>query len=240
MAISFVAIATARNDAGATLTINVPAGTADGDLMIACLYTSGAAVFLAEAGWVDYGVVPAISAANKFTSLMHRFASGEPASYTFDVPAAVGAKDGYICTYRGITTYSVDIKFAEFAGGPPPKPNNIAAQVNPVGAVDLLLHRPIFGLTQFGTLVTHTVDAALNRRGDVPVIGSTGVAFERLTATDEIYNGVADYPARTLTIDNTGHNGNMWSLNILMRPLLAQVVGSAPGFGFGANEPFGP
>lgn len=241
MGITFIAPAVA-NDlvGGTTITLGVPAGTLDGDFMIAVVWgVGGAGAPAVPAGWSDAspGGIPHIDAAFNSSGAMFRFASSEPASYVFTFPTARSPLLGYICTYRGLSHFLTDIKQGEVVGAPPQVATR-PVETNTVGAGDLLIHQPMMGVTQFGTLVTITPDAALNRRADIPAIGATGLEFQRLTATDEIYNAVANFPARTLTVDNTIHLGNIFGLNTMFRPIAAQT--DVPGFGFGqAGAHFG-
>lgn len=221
MAITFVGFASAfDNAAGTTLTISVPTGTSNGDLMIAFLFAPSSGVIppSLETGWVDDGIPPATIVQVRESRAMHRFASGEPASYTFDWSANPGERQGYICAYRGISVYTVDtLSFGESAGAGSQAVVR-AAQTNPVGAKELLIHQPVIGRTQFGAAVDFALDGALTLRG------ATGITNAQIdvAASDEIYNNVADFPARTQTVNDGG--GNVWGMAGMLRPISLQVV----------------
>jgi hypothetical protein len=90
--ISFVASTTLADTAGSTTHVmDVPAGTADGDLMVLFIVASNSAVYTVPTGW---------TAAFNSTSMMscYRTASSEPASYTVTTNSSF-ACSGYIATY---------------------------------------------------------------------------------------------------------------------------------------------
>jgi hypothetical protein len=78
-----------------TLTINVPTGTANGDLMVAMVLTSAStsATWTTPAGWT------AAVTSSSARGVYYRTASSEPASYTFTASGS-GTSQGYIFTYR--------------------------------------------------------------------------------------------------------------------------------------------
>lgn len=91
-----------------SVTISVPTGTADGDLMLAFITSSdtGAAP---GTGWTSVGTTN--PRAGEDFAVFRRIASSEPASYTWSWGA--GGGEGAILTYRGVdTTTPIDVAFA--------------------------------------------------------------------------------------------------------------------------------
>lgn len=86
-----------------THVLNVPTGTIDGDLMITACGQASFMVLTPPAGWTLLTVLqPGPSLA-----IYYRFASSEPASYTW---TTTGNSRGEVATYRGasgIDTYSI-------------------------------------------------------------------------------------------------------------------------------------
>jgi hypothetical protein len=77
-----------------TITINVPSGTADGDLLIAVLTApAGGTTWTTPSGWT-VGIT-----ASQGRTVFYKTASSEPASYTFTSSTSV-TNQGYILTYR--------------------------------------------------------------------------------------------------------------------------------------------
>jgi hypothetical protein len=92
----FIASATTQRTSSGNLTINVPSGTADGDLMVAFMAADGDTTWTGATGWTevaDGGNSPSLRVA-------YKVASSEPASYTF-TSAQSRVTAGSILTYRG-------------------------------------------------------------------------------------------------------------------------------------------
>ena len=106
----FIASATRQNpNTSSSLTINVPSGTTDGDLMVAFMAAEDNLTWTGATGWTevaDQGLAPSLRVAYKVAS------SSEPASYTFtSTDSRLTA--GSILTYRGasydaIGSFAVD------------------------------------------------------------------------------------------------------------------------------------
>ena len=105
---SFVASGSVSVVNTTTMTVPVPSGTADGDLMMLGIYhqhISGAASITTPTGWTLIGVA---DATDKVAAFYHRTASGEPG--TFDVTLVGGGyitSVGAISSYRGVTGIDV-------------------------------------------------------------------------------------------------------------------------------------
>lgn len=101
--ITFVAAATAANSGAATLTINKPSGTLEGDLMISFVSNGNSRTWTGDTGWtevVDDAVNGGIRIAYKVAG------ASEGASYTFTAVEGNATSQGIIVTYRG-ATYSL-------------------------------------------------------------------------------------------------------------------------------------
>ncbi len=95
---TLIATAQTQNAAtGATLVINTPTGTADGDLMVAVMAASGAVTWTGDTSWTepaDQGSSPSLRIAYKTAG------ASEPSSYTFTASTALQRLSGCILTYR--------------------------------------------------------------------------------------------------------------------------------------------
>lgn len=98
MAVAFRSFATGTKTGGTglNLTINVPAGTTDGDCMLAFVLTGTATTAATQASWTTLDSQTGGPTVKSFS----RIASSEPASYTFTVVDAQ-ASIGGIVTYSG-------------------------------------------------------------------------------------------------------------------------------------------
>lgn len=97
---AYVSNATKQNaSSGTALVINKPAGTADGDLMIAVMTSTSGETWTGDTGWTeiaDQGAVPSIRIAYKYAG------ASEPSSYTF-TSSVGGVLSGCIVSYRYAT-----------------------------------------------------------------------------------------------------------------------------------------
>ncbi len=103
MSIAFVDKATVVNETSVTTTtISVPAGVANGHLMLAVVATSGTGPVGAPAGWTTIG--SAFSQGSINGRLAYRVASSEPGSYGWT--HGLGASTGAITALSGVDTAS--------------------------------------------------------------------------------------------------------------------------------------
>lgn len=93
----FIAAASAGGILGADPSVSVPSGTQDGDLMLAWGLASGGITITATGAWTLH---PASLTSQ--APLWYRFASSEPASYTFTV-SSTGTSAVAIATFRGVS-----------------------------------------------------------------------------------------------------------------------------------------
>jgi hypothetical protein len=100
--IAFVDDAATLNSAGTTsVTVNVPAGTADGHLLVTVIGIIGQETITAPAGWTLIGTQDA--GANVRTAAYWRVASSEPASYNWSWTSSF-KNSGWIGAYSGVYT----------------------------------------------------------------------------------------------------------------------------------------
>lgn len=110
MAISFIAKDSKANGNGATsssLVPLVPAGTANGDYMLAFVYknTTASATLNVPAGWTIVGSAVEDSATLATNCVVYsRTASSEPASYTWGLTGTAAVWGVIQCTFRGVNT----------------------------------------------------------------------------------------------------------------------------------------
>jgi hypothetical protein len=107
---TFLASATGASNAAfnALLTINKPAGTAEGDLMVAMMSSTGTKTWTGDTGWTevaDQGAIPSLRVAYKIAG------ASEPANYTFTMSSNGNDRSGAILTYRN-AAYDVVGAFA--------------------------------------------------------------------------------------------------------------------------------
>jgi MSHA biogenesis protein MshQ len=103
----------------AGLTINVPAGTTAGDVMIAAVAVLPSAVTITPpAGWTSLNRVDQTAGNSNSQEIFYRIATAaEPASYTWTFSGAIGGAAGGMLSYSGVdTTGPVDV----YGGNPTP------------------------------------------------------------------------------------------------------------------------
>lgn len=97
---SFRSTAEAAQATGTTLTITKPAGTADGDLLIAYVHIdSSSATIAPPGGWTV--LFDDVRAATQTDSLYYKFASGEGANYAFTISSSLAAV-GHITCWQNV------------------------------------------------------------------------------------------------------------------------------------------
>lgn len=116
MAISYIASATNNTGSSTSITVSVPTGTQDGDVMIAA-YGNGQddGTTPAISGWTSIGYVEDATISNNTLALFYRVASSEPASYTMTYDSSTSnLTSGIISTFRGVdTTTPLDVTYVE-------------------------------------------------------------------------------------------------------------------------------
>lgn len=102
---------------GATLTLNVPSGTVNGDLLIACLNCRGDLTITDPAGWT---VIATTASGTATTDVRFRTywrqASSEPASYNFVTTGGAISKSGFIWRINAADTVTPIHKSSSVTG----------------------------------------------------------------------------------------------------------------------------
>ena len=156
MAIAHIASTSAAtpNTTSTTLTVNVPAGTLDGHVMVAFVASFGGANVPAdETGWTTIGSTDGGASIKTY----RRVASSEPASYTFDALA-----DGIIAvisTYSGVDTLNPINVSGAFLGSATEVTNEDAPSITTTADGCRLI---FVNATQ--SVVTHTAPSGYTQR----------------------------------------------------------------------------
>jgi hypothetical protein len=116
MAISFIAVANKATAAGTAgnLTVNVPVGTQNNDVMVAFINARGTStqVLTPPAGWTTIGIfgrggsgTSTSAGGNGVGGAYYRIANSEPANYAWTILNGTNLS-GHIVTYRGVNLSS--------------------------------------------------------------------------------------------------------------------------------------
>lgn len=211
MAVSFVAAANANNGASSTtsLQINVPAGTADGDLMFASINIAGAATITPPAGWSSFGSQPVTN-----TIRNHCFvrvpAASEPANYTWTFTS--NRNWGSIITLRGTATAAVvDVQSSSTGAST----SAVATSVTTTLTGDMLVL-----VVSEQSSGTPTTPGGMTQRG----LADTG--FEAGAVFTELLGAPGATGTRTSTVANTNWLTQMFAIKA------AAAATSQPSVGF--------
>lgn len=114
MAISFVAAASNGTGVATSVSIDVPTGTQNGDMMVAVFGNGDAGGTEPTcSGWTRIGYVEDTAGSDGMISMFYRVASGEPTDYTFSYPSSSSNQtSGIIGTYRGVDG-ALDVSYVE-------------------------------------------------------------------------------------------------------------------------------
>jgi hypothetical protein len=144
MAIAYVN-STISTSTSAPVTLNVPSGGADGNLLVAiCVNSNSSRQFDDTAGWTTY-VREADSTANRKINIFWRIASSEPASYSFSGPADVAG-----CVMLRISGAVSTTPLYDYGAGAQANsmaPSIAACNVDPTTASSLLIGIPTCNAT---------------------------------------------------------------------------------------------
>lgn len=219
MAIAFVAAASALSDDSNTLTINKPAGTLDGHVMIAAIertVNSGSPSIATLAGWTLIGTVDPDSGISKGAAY-YKVASGEGANYSWTLGGGSGASRsnaGGILTYSGADILAVLDAFAAQNNGS--SSTATAPTVNAARAGELLLTL-IFGGSNNTNDRSATPPAGMTERVDrhqtVGVV--TTEVSSHLSMHEEILASAGATGTRAATLSGGLHNSGMNVLILL-------------------------
>lgn len=185
---SYVASASAQNSSvGNTLVIGKPAGTADGDLMVAFMGSDGvaAATWTGDSGWTeiaDQASIPSLRVA-------YKVAASEGSSYTFTYSSATKLLGGSILTYRG-GAYDAIGSISLTSGAP--------TTVSPTGPSSAQQYAKLIGICMRGVATsTITAQSSMTQR----VQDSDGSAPSYVIADETVGAGATG--TRTFTSSGT-------------------------------------
>lgn len=222
---------------GTSVALNLPAGVAQDDVLIAGILSPGSGAW-ASAGWTNEGQGGSVSV-GFFTPLTRLAPASPPASYTF----TGGANDdhyGFVAAYRGPTAYSVE---PDVTTGSAAVTLTLATgtDTNSVGPEPLLVFYCWVGnvglaswdhdhtttapsITIRTSTPTHTTRESNSGSQHIFIIG------------DELWQSGNVFPDRTASVE--GHtaahadvSGNIVGQIIRLTPLASQGMGVIPPFG---------
>lgn len=185
MAVAFnAASAVAGGSAAASVTVNVPAGTVNGDLLVVQIGWNENATLNNPAGWTqireDQTGAGGVAALN--SRLMYRVAASEPASYTWTFASGTRRIAGCMVNLTGADTAApIDSSSGQAQDGTSTA-NVTAPTVDPVVADGFLLY---FGASRSGT--TFTPPTGMTERYD----GANGSGVTVEMATEQLASGAA-------------------------------------------------
>jgi hypothetical protein len=215
MAVAFRAAATGTKTGGSglNLVINVPAGTADGDVMVAMVLTGTGTTAATQASWTTLDSQTTGPTARSF----YRIASSEPASYTFTVVDAQ-TSTGAIVTYSGSHATTPINQHAAY--------NRLTSttSISATTVTPSVDNCMIVFLGGAGAAASATPPSGYTERADISQGGITVEAAELLQTT----------AAATGTVTATASaSTNTQGTVVAIAPPTAATGSYQPGFGFG-------
>ncbi len=124
---------------GTTLSINVPAGTMAGDVMIAAIATTPSGVTItAPAGWTPIqAITQAVATSNRVSTYYRVATASEPASYRWTLTASHAGATGGIASYIGVDNANpIDVSAGQAT---PSGTNHAAPSITTTVAGDMLV-----------------------------------------------------------------------------------------------------
>lgn len=241
---TFVAQSGVKQTSGTTLTLSVPGGTANGNMMVACIgwYRENARYHLiAPLGWTPIftqfdGGTPFTSAFNCY----YRIASSEPSSYVWQTPSNFGTS-GFIATYSGIA--GVDGDTLTLTSSSANFPANAAGDlicINGVPGTSGINGALVDFLSACGTITTRNSATSVVVSGTMEaVIPQTSLQFTYGASDQSAFNTMlTTAPCSTIgcrvELSNTAY---MLSSGFTLTPFVTtQIVGISAGIPNAANN----
>jgi hypothetical protein len=183
-----------QNTAATTIPINVPSGTANDDLMILFVASSGTAnTWTTPAGWTVWK--------SNFNgrAIYYRTASSEPASYTI-TQSGSATSDGYILTYRFAT---IDVIGGYGSAGSP----SVAPSITTTANNAIVFYSVVSGGQADATYTTPS--------GFTPIVSDS----DGTTPSSAIFSRVQATAGVTGTASSTPSAGNPSSLQFAIKPI---------------------
>ena len=204
--------------ANATLTINVPAGTVAGDVMLASIVVRSSAVLITPpAGWAaQAATVQALGDSNR-QQVFYRVAGAEPASYTWLFDVAHAGAAGAIVSYSGVDNTS---PINAFSGNTTPQGADTQLQHRALSTTTTVADAMVVSTHAFGSAATWT-SAGVNERVDIASqgAGNAGVSLAIYDVTQAVAGATGD---RTATASGDADRGSAHF--IALRPFVPQPV----------------
>jgi MSHA biogenesis protein MshQ len=202
------------------LTINVPAGTVAGDVMVATIAVRTSAVLITPpAGWSAQAATVQNAGNSSRQQIFYRVATGgEPASYTwtFDLPHSGAA--GAILSYSGVDTAA---PIDAFAGNTTPQGGDTNLQHRALAVTTTVADAMVVSTHAVSSAVTWT-SPGVNERVDVPsqaAPNAAGISLAIYDATQAVAGTTGD---RIATANANGDTGSAHF--VALRPFVPQPV----------------
>lgn len=208
MAVAFNAASAVAGGSGVgSVTVNVPAGTVNGDLLVVQVAWNENATLNNPAGWTqireDQTGIGGVAALN--SRLMYRIAASEPASYTWTFASGTRRIAGCMVNLTGADTSApIDSSSGQASDGPSTT-DVVAPTVDPVVSDGFLLY---FGSCRQST--TFTPPAGMTERYD----GANGSGVTVEMASEQLASGAAT-GTRTGVMAGATTNGQAGQLVVI-------------------------
>ncbi|MGH8689262.1 MAG: LamG-like jellyroll fold domain-containing protein, partial [Burkholderiales bacterium] len=203
------------------LTINKPAGTISGDVMLAFITVRDSSVQITPpAGWSSQAAVVQNAGASSRQQLFYKVAGGaEPANYTWTFDSAHQGAAGAIATYSGVdTTTPIDA----YGGNTTPQGADSNLQHRALAVTTLTANTEVVTAHTFSSSATWTPPAGMTERVDIAsqaVPNATGVSLE---VNDVAQAAVGTTGAKLATASGDGDTGI--AQIVALRPIVVQPV----------------
>jgi Family of unknown function (DUF6701)/Concanavalin A-like lectin/glucanases superfamily len=206
----------------AQLTINLPVGTASGDLMVAAIAVRPSSVNITPpAGWsAQAAALQNASGNSSRQQIFYRVAGGaEPASYTWLFDSAHTGAVGGIVSYSGVDTAA---PFDAFGGNLTPQGGDSNLQHRALAVTTTVADAMVISTHSFTSADTWTPPAGTTERVDAAsqaTPNAVGVALEINSVLQPVAGSTGDKVA------TAAGNGDTGSATLMaLRPLVAQPV----------------
>jgi len=205
----------------AGLTINRPAGTIAGDVMLAFISVRSAAVQItAPAGWASQAAVVQNAGNSSRQQLFYKVAgAAEPASYTWTFDSAHQGAAGGIVSYSGVDTAA---PINAYGGNVTPQGADTNLQHRALAVTTTVADSEVVTAHSFSSSDAWTPPAGMTERVDIasqPVPNAAGVAIE---INDAAQAAVGSTGAKLATAAGNGDTGA--AQIVALKPLVQQPV----------------
>ena len=226
MSVTFVASAVFKaNTNGTTIVLPKPAGTVEGDILIALAFHNGfaAALWTPPSGWVELEDRNQNQGSNgpNFTYAVKVAGPSEPSSYTFTNAESRPARGGVIMAFRGGDKDNPINGDANANDDAASSPNPITCPSVTTTVADCMILRMSCSQWSGGTAGNHTAPAGYTEREDLHVDDPSASGEFASAYTIDINQAVAG-PTGAVDIGATGFSGFSRSvgITIALTPLL--------------------